>query len=316
MLLLLLPCCLWESVLLSENAVCPPAPPTDEEADAGSDEPGAKRLRTDHGGQLAAEAAAVAAADAAAAEVKANGDAAMEAAAAAFAAPIEAGDPAAAAAAMAAAAAAAAGQLPGGAMPAMPAIPGMPLPLDPAAAAALGLTAEQQAQMQQLMQFPLGLSPEALAAAGATLPAGPDGQPLPLTLPIIGGDLPQLALDPSALNIPILGPDGAQLTPEQLMQLFSQTSMPFVIPLAAGQAPVSFGPDGQPVYKNWWDEKDEKVSRAPQGLACGGLGICCCRENWPANCEPRAEPGCGRRCGAGLPACLPACLPPLQPAPH
>jgi hypothetical protein len=278
----------------------------DEEADASGDEPGAKRLRADPDGQQAAEAAAAAAVDAAAAEAKANGDAAMEAAAAAF----EGGDPAAAAAAMAAAAAAAASQLPGGgmpAMPAMPAIPGMPLPLDPAAAAALGLTAEQQAQMQQLMQFPLGLSPEALAAAGATLPAGPDGQPLPLTLPIIGGDLPQLALDPSALNIPILGPDGAQLTPEQLMQLFSQTNMPFVIPLSAGQAPVSFGPDGQPVYKNWWDEKDEKVGRA-QGPGLGSWGA------WGSaagrvglHSLPRAELGCavGGSPHAGL---LWACL--------
>lgn len=97
-----------------------------------------------------------------------------------------------------------------------------PQPLDPAAAAALGLTPEQQAQM--VMQFPLaGLTPEALAAAGVQLPTGPDGAPLPLTLPIMGGGggegMQQMMLDPSALatlNIPIFGTDGQEMTAEQV----------------------------------------------------------------------------------------------------
>ena len=97
-----------------------------------------------------------------------------------------------------------------------------PQPLDPAAAVALGLTPEQQAQM--VMQFPLaGLTPEALAAAGVQLPTGPDGAPLPLTLPIMGGGggegMQQMVLDPSALatlNIPIFGTDGQEMTAEQV----------------------------------------------------------------------------------------------------
>lgn len=75
-----------------------------------------------------------------------------------------------------------------------------------------------QAQVQHLMQLPLGaLGADALGGGGA-LPLGADGQPLQLTLPIVGaGGEQQLAWDPSAMSsIPILGPDGEQLTPEQV----------------------------------------------------------------------------------------------------
>ena len=273
------------------------------EDEAAGDEHAAKRLRVDEG-----HGEGLAIADGAPSEEM---DLAMAAALAAAAAGASADGTAAApsdeAAATEEVAAAAAAQLlqhqqqqqqqqQGGAVP---------LPLDPAAAAALGITPEQQAHMQQLMQFPL-LSPEALAAASANLPTGPDGQPLPLALPFMGpgGEhLPQLALDASALNIPILAPDGSQLTPEQLMQLFSSNAMPFVIPLAAGQGlppGMTIGPDGNPVYKNWWDEKDEKVGRA---AACWP---CCCALH---SCHAWG-PG-GSRCLAG-PACL--CQPASQPA--
>lgn len=87
---------------------------------------------------------------------------------------------------------------------------------------AVPLTAEQQVAV--LQQFP-GLSPEALAAAQAALPTGPDGQPLPLTLPLIGPggeSLPSLVLDPSVLfstqlvGTQITGPNGEELTQEQV----------------------------------------------------------------------------------------------------
>lgn len=89
---------------------------------------------------------------------------------------------------------------------------------------AVPLTAEQQVAV--LQQFP-GLSPEALAAAQAALPTGPDGQPLPLTLPLIGPggeSLPSLVLDPSVLfstqlvGTQITGPNGEELTHEQVMR--------------------------------------------------------------------------------------------------
>jgi hypothetical protein len=141
----------------------------------------------------------------------------------------------------------------------------MLLPLDPAAAAALGLTPEQQAQMQQIM-FPM-MSAEALAAASAGMPTGPDGQPLPLPLPPMmggGGEQHPMTLDPSSfLNMNIVAPDGSQLTPEQMVQMFSNAQLSFVMPLnSPGQLPpgMELGSDGVPTYKNWWDEKDEKVS--------------------------------------------------------
>jgi hypothetical protein len=141
---------------------------------------------------------------------------------------------------------------------------GVAMQLDPTAAAALGLTPEQQAQALMAQQFSM-LTPEALAAAGATLPVMAAG----------GEQLQQLALDPATLSgMPILAPDGSHLTPEQLMQLFAANPMPFVIPFAPGQSlppGMTLGPDGNPVYKNWWDEKDEKVGAA--GL--GGWKVYC-----------------------------------------
>lgn len=82
----------------------------------------------------------------------------------------------------------------------------------------LALTAEQQ-QAMMLHGFSM-LSPEALAAAQAALPTGPDGQPLQLTLPLIGPggeSLPSLVLDPSViLSGQIMGPNGEELTQEQV----------------------------------------------------------------------------------------------------
>ena len=88
----------------------------------------------------------------------------------------------------------------------------------PLVASALSLTPEQQQAL--LAQLP-GVTPEALAAAQAALPAGPDGQPLPLALPVLGpgGEgLQPLLLDPSVLlsNHPVMGPNGEELSQEQV----------------------------------------------------------------------------------------------------
>ncbi|KAL4443426.1 hypothetical protein ABPG75_011163 [Micractinium tetrahymenae] len=112
-----------------------------------------------------------------------------------------------------------------------------------------------------LEQLPLAtLSPEALAA----MPTGPDGQPLPLPLLGAGSELPQIALDPAALaamNVPIVGPDGAQLSPEQVALLFSNPqAFPWVLPpgVALAGMPVAGGAGGEGGYKNWWEEHEEK----------------------------------------------------------
>ncbi|PRW56846.1 30S ribosomal S5 [Chlorella sorokiniana] len=136
------------------------------------------------------------------------------------------------------------------------------------------LTAEQQAAV--LPQFP-GLSPEALAAAQAALPTGPDGQPLPLTLPLIGPDgesLPLLVVDPAMLfstqliGTQITGPNGEELTQEQLATLLaSAAQMQFIIPLAPGQAlpaggaaaaAAAPGSGRSPPFKSWWEPQEEK----------------------------------------------------------
>lgn len=140
--------------------------------------------------------------------------------------------------------------------------------LDPATAAAMGLTPEQQAQMQQLMlqQAPLGaLSPEALAAVP--------------TLPLLG-EMAQVPLDAAAiaaLNVPILGPDGVQLTPEQMTLLFGGSAPGFhwMLPPGAVLAgmPVAGPAGGEGGYKNWWEEHEEKVSGCRrQGRGRGGAG--------------------------------------------
>lgn len=84
-------------------------------------------------------------------------------------------------------------------------------------APALSLTPEQQQAV--LAQFP-GLTLEALAAAQAALPAGSDGQPLPLALPVLGPggeSLQSVVLDPSLLlsTHPVMGPNGEELSQEQ-----------------------------------------------------------------------------------------------------
>ena len=154
-----------------------------------------------------------------------------------------------------------------------------PLPLDPAAAAALGLTPDQQAHMaamqQQLMQFPLAFSPEALAAAAA---AGPDGHPLLAAQALLGGGggggegMAQLAIDPTSITVPIYAPDGSLLSQEQIIALFGSASMPLLVPLAgqgmqlAGQAGLAQGlPPGGLAggvdggYRNWWEDQEEQV---------------------------------------------------------
>lgn len=154
-----------------------------------------------------------------------------------------------------------------------------PVPtLDPAAAAAMGLTPEQQEQMQQLMlqQMPLAtLSHEALAA----MPA----------LPLVGasGEMPQVALDPAALaamNVPILGPDGNQLTPEQVALVFggNPTGFPWLLPPGAVLAgmPVASPASVESGYKNWWEEHEEKVG-------CGHGHESSCSE---ASAAARARP--------------------------
>ena len=87
----------------------------------------------------------------------------------------------------------------------------------PMLASAVALTPEQQ---QAMLQHLPALTPEALAAAQAALPTAPDGQPLQLTLPLIGPggeSLPSLVLDPAVLfSGQILGPKGEELTQEQV----------------------------------------------------------------------------------------------------
>lgn len=283
-------------------------------------QPEAKRLRIDQADAAAPEAAGIPDAGppaledvppeddaqaAAEAAVAAQADAHAAAHAAAAAVLAAGGDEAAAAAASAAALLQAGpGAVAAGAV--------APQPLDPAVAAALGVTGDQ------LMQLPM-MSAEALAAAGAQLPLGPDGQPL-LALPLLGAG-GEAALDPAHLNIPILAPDGTPLTPEQVgrragqrvgaqavgcwggapaarrhatsraptsypptsqlphptsrvccnpscwpqvMALFSQSAMPFVIPLAPGGALPGVAPgEGRgPMYKSWWEPVEEKVGAA------------------------------------------------------
>lgn len=147
--------------------------------------------------------------------------------------------------------------------------------LDTGASAAEGLSPEQQAQMQQLMlqQLPLAtLAPEALAA----VPTGSEGQPLPPVMPLVGadGEASHVALDPAALaalnSVTIFGPDGAQLTPEQLALVFGNPhSFPWVLPpgtVLAG-VPVGGAVGGDGNYKHWWEEHEEKVGCRRRGGA-------------------------------------------------
>ncbi|KAL6781321.1 hypothetical protein ACKKBG_A10665 [Auxenochlorella protothecoides x Auxenochlorella symbiontica] len=166
---------------------------------------------------------------------------------------------------------------PAGPGSAMALLPGLGLGALPPGTSPEALLALHNAQIAALQAHggagQLGLSAEMLAAAasgGFAMAGGEHGQ-----FPTLGPDMQPMGLDPATLAA-VAGAQGGQmaipldflslphLSPE-LLQSIQAGNLPFnMLPAGYGMAPMGSPTEQQPtadpnmVYKNWWDEEDEK----------------------------------------------------------
>lgn len=164
---------------------------------------------------------------------------------------------------------------------AMALLPGLGLGALPPGTSPEALLALHNAQIAALQAHggagQMGLSAEMLAAAasgGFAMAGGEHGQ-----FPTLGPDMQPMGLDPATLAA-VAGAQGGQmaipldflslphLSPE-LLQSIQAGNLPFnMLPAGYGMAPMGSPTEQQPtadpnmVYKNWWDEEDEKVRAA------------------------------------------------------
>ncbi|KFM23480.1 hypothetical protein F751_4362 [Auxenochlorella protothecoides] len=160
---------------------------------------------------------------------------------------------------------------------AMALLPGLGLGALPPGTSPEALLALHNAQIAALQAHggagQMGLSAEMLAAAasgGFAMAGGEHGQ-----FPTLGPDMQPMGLDPATLAA-VAGAQGGQmaipldflslphLSPE-LLQSIQAGNLPFnMLPAGYGMAPMGSPTEQQPtadpnmVYKNWWDEEDEK----------------------------------------------------------